>query len=553
VEESLLDSASESGKRRICSLCVTKSEAVLMLLKCLITFFVFSTTLYAQTGDMTFQTISDYESWGWDAVVMQNGIITLATVPAIGGRVMEYNLGSYRSVFVNSAYLGETYTPAQNGQWYNFGGFKTWPAPQSSWPGTWPPPPSLDYGAYSVIDSMQTADSIRVTVLSPIEKWIAPGIRFLRIATMFPGTSRLKMQETIYNTGSDSVSWSIWGVTQSIVHHPNESDYQNFWVYFPINPNSVFGSSGVAPQGPSTAWKGEIANGVYGVEFVPDNQKIYADPDRGWIAYADLADSQVFAKTFGVFDGAVYPDGGARVSVYVSGTNPLYLEVEIKGPLVSLAPGGGSYEFTENWWAAKAEGPVLDVDSVGVTVSKLSYDKSSQILRGRYGVFYNGTARAVFLDAQGRAITEGPTHSVSPLKEFQLEENISIPDSAQSVEIQVHDSSGVLLGNLETENVAQLSLVVNRKALASGYRLIPNYPNPFNGGTVIAFFCPVLTKGSLRIYDVMGREVGLLASGEFTAGEHRYSWNPENLASGVYILDVATDRVHLTQKMVYLR
>jgi hypothetical protein len=95
----------------------------------------------------TIQTVADYNNWGWEAVVMQNGLITVATVPAIGARVMQYDLGDHPSIFVNPAELGNTYTPVKNAPWHNFGGFKNWPAPQDKW--NWPPPPVLDFGAYT--------------------------------------------------------------------------------------------------------------------------------------------------------------------------------------------------------------------------------------------------------------------------------------------------------------------------------------------------------------------------------------------------------------------
>ena len=180
---------------------------------------------------------------------MQNGIITIATVPAIGGRVMQYDLGTLPSVLVNSSLLGKTYTPAKNSNWYNFGGYKTWPAPQSAWnAGGWPPPPTLDYGGVHVDDTTQTNDSVSVVISSSTEQWYAPGVNFERKATMYPGTSRVKMDETIINQGGRAVNWSMWSITQSIVNHPNKTDYQNYWAYFPINPNSRYGQSRRVPS-----------------------------------------------------------------------------------------------------------------------------------------------------------------------------------------------------------------------------------------------------------------------------------------------------------------
>ena len=50
-----------------------------------------------QSQTTTIQTLSNYNQWGWEAVVMQNGLITVATVPAIGARVMQYDLGDHPS------------------------------------------------------------------------------------------------------------------------------------------------------------------------------------------------------------------------------------------------------------------------------------------------------------------------------------------------------------------------------------------------------------------------------------------------------------------------
>ena len=100
--------------------------------------------LYGQPSTITIQTVSNYNQWKWDTtIVMKNDLITMATVPAIGGRVMQYDLGTLPSMMVNSREFGNKYTPASGG-YHNFGGFKNWPSPQNVWPGTWPPPPTLD-------------------------------------------------------------------------------------------------------------------------------------------------------------------------------------------------------------------------------------------------------------------------------------------------------------------------------------------------------------------------------------------------------------------------
>jgi hypothetical protein len=523
----------------------------------LLTVILSTGTLQAQMPNVSIRTVSDYNGWGWEAAVMENGLITMATVPAIGGRVMQYDLGGNASIFVNPAEFGHTYTPANNGQWHNFGGFKTWPAPQSRWnAGGWPPPPRLDYASYSfLLDSLaQPGDSAAVFVASPSETWLTPKLRFERRATAFAGTSRIRMEQTIINDSSAAVAWSVWGVTQSIVHHTGRSDYQNFWVYFPINPNSIFGPTGVRPKGQSAAWKGEVEPGIYGVQFSPDNQLLYADPDRGWIAYANLEDTTLFAKTFQLFEGEAYPDSGARVTVYVSALNPTYFEVETKGPISSLPANGGRYTFTEDWWAARMLGPVLDVDSVGAVGERLAYDTASHLFTGRYGVFYSGTAAIAFLDRHGQAIGEGESHDVSPLEQFSLSETASIPSGTATAELRVFKGDGGFAGILDTATIADLlSEVASSPRDPVDFSLAPGFPNPFNGGTALRVTCPHAAEGSLRVYDMLGREVAVLEEGRLAAGVHSIVWNPENLASGIYVARLKTSGVQLVRKLVYLR
>jgi hypothetical protein len=511
--------------------------------------------LYGQTSNVTIQTVSNYIQWGWDTtIVMQNGLITMATVPAIGGRVMQYDLGNLPSMMVNSSLLGKTYTPVSGG-YNNFGGYKTWPSPQSIWPGTWPPPPKLDYGKYAYQIVSQTADSVAVLVTSPVETWVAPNIQFKRRATIFPGTSRVRMEQTIINNGSKDTSWGVWSIVQAIVNHTGKTDYTNYWAYFPINSNSVYGSNGVKPDQASTAWKGEVAPGVYGVQFVAENKKIFADPDKGWIAYTSLSDTVVFARTFPIFEGMQYPDNGARVTVYVSSNSvPLYMEVEVKGPVVSLAAAGGNYTFTENWWAAKVRAPVLDVDSVGVIANRLSYNSTTHSVSAIYGVFYQGTAKIAFIDAQGQ-LTEGQPHTVSPLAEFQLQDVVTIPDSVKAIEVRIYNTKDELIGVLERTDVSALLTGIKNvtSKLPSKFYLEQNYPNPFNPSTVISYQLPVTSDVTLKVYDILGREVATLVDEMKSAGSCEVKFDASKLSSGIYFYKIQAGSYTETRKLVLMK
>ena len=84
-----------------------------------------------------------------------------------------------------------------------------------------------------------------------------------------------------------------------------------------------------------------------------------------------------------------------------------------------------------------------------------------------------------------------------------------------------------------------------------------NYPNPFNGQTVISFNLQSASNVSVSVYDILGRRVDELHSGYLASGIHRFAW-PDNGASanyktGVYYYTVLVDNINNTGKMIYLK
>ncbi len=66
------------------------------------------------------------------------------------------------------------------------------------------------------------------------------------------------------------------------------------------------------------------------------------------------------------------------------------------------------------------------------------------------------------------------------------------------------------------------------------YSLEQNYPNPFNPNTTIKYDIPTPASVTLRVYDLLGREVATLEQGIKLAGRYSAEWVPRNAASGVY-------------------
>jgi uncharacterized Ntn-hydrolase superfamily protein len=82
--------------------------------------------------------------------------------------------------------------------------------------------------------------------------------------------------------------------------------------------------------------------------------------------------------------------------------------------------------------------------------------------------------------------------------------------------------------------------------------LFQNEPNPFHSTTEIRFGLPVEEYVSLRIFDVMGRQVATLADGMFPAGLHSVRWRDPSEATGVYLYRLKVGSTILTRKLMRL-
>lgn len=75
------------------------------------------------------------------------------------------------------------------------------------------------------------------------------------------------------------------------------------------------------------------------------------------------------------------------------------------------------------------------------------------------------------------------------------------------------------------------------------FSLSQNYPNPFNPTTSISFELPKKSYVSLRIFDIIGREVATIASEEMPAGRYTKQWNAVNMASGIYFYRLVANAI----------
>ena len=89
--------------------------------------------------------------------------------------------------------------------------------------------------------------------------------------------------------------------------------------------------------------------------------------------------------------------------------------------------------------------------------------------------------------------------------------------------------------------------------LPLSFRLDQNYPNPFNPSTTIRYGLPHASPVTLKVYDMLGRQVSVLVNERRDAGVHEVKFDGSNLASGVYFYRMQAGSFVETRKLVLLR
>ena len=91
------------------------------------------------------------------------------------------------------------------------------------------------------------------------------------------------------------------------------------------------------------------------------------------------------------------------------------------------------------------------------------------------------------------------------------------------------------------------------ETVPSRFALQQNYPNPFNPATTISFTLPSRSYVSLKVFDLIGREIATIFSEEMSAGTYSKRWDAEKISSGIYFYRLQAGTFTETKKLVLLK
>ena len=95
------------------------------------------------------------------------------------------------------------------------------------------------------------------------------------------------------------------------------------------------------------------------------------------------------------------------------------------------------------------------------------------------------------------------------------------------------------------------ALVADNNIVPNDYSLSQNYPNPFNPSTTIVMSVKNTGPTSLKVYDILGREVAVLADETLGAGRYTLTFNASGLASGFYVAVMRSGEYTAVKKMLF--
>ena len=103
-----------------------------------------------------------------------------------------------------------------------------------------------------------------------------------------------------------------------------------------------------------------------------------------------------------------------------------------------------------------------------------------------------------------------------------------------------------------------VTAIENKEVLPTQFELSQNYPNPFNPTTVISYQLPANSFVTLKVYDMLGREVKTLVSQETAAGKYSVDWNGDDsygnkVATGAYVYRIIAGDFISVKKMLLIK
>lgn len=179
--------------------------------------------------------------------------------------------------------------------------------------------------------------------------------------------------------------------------------------------------------------------------------------------------------------------------------------------------------FSEAWYDVYAYVITNTINTTVAPYTVYSAADSTLVLFDQFNSKNNGWQKL------GQTYLTQGTHTVLKLTNENIGSGKRVIADAAMLQINRRLSPDVVISSVEQREAPAA-------ALPEDFVVVGNYPNPFNPSTTISFALPASARVTLRVFDVLGRVVEVVAEDElFAEGRHGVRFDGSSLASGVYL------------------
>lgn len=261
---------------------------------------------------------TNYRGWR-DSWVLSNGKVEVVVVPQIG-RVMQFRFKDGENPFWENQQLNGKLSNSRSQGWHNFGGDKTWPAPQSDWKQVtgreWPPPVGFDPMPMKI-----ELKSNGIKLISTIDPFY--GIQTERLIQLDPEKAVMTISTTYQKIKGEPKEVAIWVITQ--LQDPTV-------IYAALPEPSIF-PGGYNQQSNILSNDLKVKDGILSlIRSATVSYKIGCDSRKLLWVGKKVAISIEAPRIV----GANYPDHGSSAEIYTNPNPDAYVELEFLSPLKKM-------------------------------------------------------------------------------------------------------------------------------------------------------------------------------------------------------------------------
>ena len=356
------------------------------------------------------------------------------------------------------------------------------------------------------------------------------GILNLHISSMVKNGSYLFASALLSGGEEGDVYRSTDNGTNWFAFNNNLPTNQNVWSLTTSGNNIFAGIAGITPAG--------------GVFLSPTDIIDWTNVSQGLtnknVQRVILKDNNLFAGTSaGVFRSTDFGSTWTRLYYLNNPTIWDVLSFGVSDSNLFVGTNGGSGLFlTTDEGTSWVQ---INTGLLSRTVRAFAFSGTSIFVATDAGVFLSNNNGANWTD-----VSDG-----LPGGQNKYIGSIAIKDN----ELFAGNFTGLTGGSVWKRPLSEMitDVKLNDNKLPENFVLNQNYPNPFNPGTTISFSLPAESFVTLKVFDVLGREVSILVSKELPAGTYSENWDASRLSSGVYFYQLKAGNFIQTKKLELLR